>query len=152
VADGTLDIGGETVAAYREHDGEVIVDGEDAGRVAQTQEGEWYVVPGGPYEALDERTCLLRFDSKADAVRALTANVVRARLGHIRRYRDLEAGEVFHSPRPEEGRVRVVCPPGACRHDVRDEYNCHIVALDPPIVGNEFFVQYDPRGWVEMSL
>lgn len=61
-------------------------------------------------------------------------------------YRDLTAGEVFQSPRAEEGRVTVVCPPGRCTHDTsRDEYGCHVRGAMA-----EFFVNWHPGEDVEV--
>lgn len=64
-------------------------------------------------------------------------------LGHrFRPYGSLAAGDQFRSPREDEGWVKVVCPPGTCRHDVRDEFSCHVRAVGG--YGNEWFVVADP--------
>ena len=58
-----------------------------------------------------------------------------------RLYRDLEAGDVFRSPRASEGLVTVVCPPGTCRHDERDRFSTHVRS---DAFRTEFFVLADP--------
>lgn len=65
-----------------------------------------------------------------------------------KKYKDLVPGDRFMSPRASEGRVVVICAPGKCEHDARDEFSCHVHRAGDRM--GQWFVVWHPDDEVEL--